>query len=116
VGEAIRTVVTGISEGRSTVVRDDLTEPITPAAMPGYEFYRLWGNDTPAALPTDGARPETVTVFPPVVGTRFWLIRFPADSPSDAHAAPLAMTFLPSLPRRFRASARRWSPTIPACT
>lgn len=35
-GEAIRTVVTGVAQGRSTVAYEGLTRPFTAAAMPGY--------------------------------------------------------------------------------
>lgn len=87
-GEAIRTVVTGVAQGRSKVTYEGLTRAIMPAAMPGYEFYPLWGSDTPVVLPTGGARPEASTVFPPAGGSRFWMIRFPPAISSGAPAAP----------------------------
>ena len=83
-GSAIRTVVTGTVDGRSTVVHDGPLEPIAPAAMPGFEYYRVWGSDSTPVLPADGERPSAATVFPPSFGSRFWLIRFPAATPAPA--------------------------------
>ncbi len=84
-GPAIRAVVTGTVEGRSTVVHNGLAEPITSAALPGIEFYRVWGSDSAPVLPADGGGPSGETVFPPAGGSRLWLIRFPAagSSPGD---------------------------------
>jgi len=83
-GSAIRTVVTGTVDGRSTVVHDGQLEPITPAAMPGFEYYKVWGSDSTPVLPAGGERPSAANVFPPSFGSRFWLIRFPAATPAPA--------------------------------
>lgn len=83
-GAPIRTVVTGTVDGKSTVVRDDLVQPIAPAAMPGMEFYKVWGSDSAPVLPTDGGRPSAINVFPSAGGNRFWLIRFPAAESAPA--------------------------------
>lgn len=80
---AVRRVVTGTVDGKSTVVQDGTLQPITPAAMPGFEFYKVWGSDTTPELPTEGQLPSAETVFPPCGGSRFWLIRFP---PANASA------------------------------
>jgi hypothetical protein len=85
-GSAIRTVVTGTVDGRSTVVHDGPLEPITPAAMPGFEYYRVWGSESTPVLPTSGDRPSAATVFPPSFGSRFWLIRFPAAAPAGGES------------------------------
>jgi hypothetical protein len=57
----MRCVVTGqTASGKSVFVRTAAVEPITLAALPGFEFYRLWGTDTVPRLPCDG----TAIAFP----------------------------------------------------
>jgi hypothetical protein len=38
--------------GRGIAIQDGLPTPTCPAAMPGYEFYVLWGDDATPTLPS----------------------------------------------------------------
>jgi mannose-6-phosphate isomerase-like protein (cupin superfamily) len=77
----IKCVVTGRDKsGKSVVVRSTPVEPITLAALPGYEFHRLWGSDSVVALPSDGTPPSFPLYFPPKHGFRFGFFTIPPDS------------------------------------
>ncbi len=55
----IRCVVTGQTKsGKSVIVNQSPVPAVTVALMPGYEFYRLWGNDDHPVLPSDGTPTE----------------------------------------------------------
>jgi mannose-6-phosphate isomerase-like protein (cupin superfamily) len=74
----IRRVVTGHStEGKAIVASDEVVEPIRLDLLPGFEFFRLWGADTPPQLPDDGSMPAHHAYFPPVGGFRFGLFTVP---------------------------------------
>jgi mannose-6-phosphate isomerase-like protein (cupin superfamily) len=80
-GDGIRRVVTGTStEGKSVVVADGQVEPITPALMPGSEFFYFWGDNKPPSFPDEGAEPPYRSWFPPAGGYRFEIITIPPDS------------------------------------
>ena len=100
----IRCVVTGQTEdGTSVVVADRQVEPITVSLLPGTEFHRLWGADTPPTLPTDGTTPSHDAYFPPPGGYRFGFFTLGPDSVSmpadlDIEAALVELgTNLPGL-------------------
>lgn len=74
----IRRVVTGHStEGKAIIASDEVIEPIRLDLLPGFEFFRLWGADTPPQLPDDGSMPASHAYFPPVGGFRFGLFTVP---------------------------------------
>jgi Cupin domain len=71
----VRRVVTGqTAEGKSVVVSDQKVDPVTVGALPGAEFYRLWGGDTVVRLPTSGDPLPAPAYFPPVNGFRFLVV------------------------------------------
>jgi uncharacterized cupin superfamily protein len=77
-----RLIVTGReSDGRSVFVTDEPGEPITVGAIPGSEFFMLWGTeDGPATV---GSRPEQPTLwpfFPGTGGTRILFLRWAPES------------------------------------
>lgn len=77
----IRRVVTGHdTEGRSVFLSDEVVEPITSAARPGYEFHRLWNLEDTPSLPEDQTGAVDVAFFPPVGGVRFLVYTRPPDS------------------------------------
>ncbi len=77
----IRCVVTGQTEsGKSVFVNDESVEPVTLDLLPGYEFHRLWGSDSPFGLPTDGTPPAAPTYFPSKSGHRFGFFTIPPDT------------------------------------
>jgi mannose-6-phosphate isomerase-like protein (cupin superfamily) len=84
----IRCVVTGQTEtGTSVFVRDTPVEPITLAALPGFEFHRLWGGDAVPQLPCGGAAAVPTSYFPAAQGFRFGFFTIPANS--ERPAGPL---------------------------
>jgi mannose-6-phosphate isomerase-like protein (cupin superfamily) len=77
----IRCVVTGRdASGKSVMVRNAPVEPVTVAALPGYEFRRLWGSDSVPELPSDGAPTAQPRYFPPRNGFRFGFFTIPPDT------------------------------------
>jgi mannose-6-phosphate isomerase-like protein (cupin superfamily) len=90
-----RCVVTGQNRsGKSIVVTHEILKPVTVALMPGVEFYRVWGNDSMTALPSDGTPTPQPTFFPPKNGFRFGMFTLPpatsasAQPPATARQAP----------------------------
>jgi mannose-6-phosphate isomerase-like protein (cupin superfamily) len=78
---AIRCVVTGQkTDGKSVIVADTQVEPIRVSILPGTEFHRVWGADTPPALPTDGEHPDENGYFPPPGGYRFGFFTLGPDT------------------------------------
>jgi len=76
----MRRVVTGqTADGKSVFMSDQVVEPITVSALPGAEFYRLWGSDDPVRLPTDGTQPNAPTYFAPPTGFRFAVVTIGPD-------------------------------------
>ena len=77
----IRCVVMGQTEsGKSVFVRDAEVEPITLALLPGYEFHRLWGGETPPKLPCDGSAALPPRYFPAAQGFRFGFFTIPPET------------------------------------
>jgi mannose-6-phosphate isomerase-like protein (cupin superfamily) len=77
----VRRVVTGItSEGKSVFASDERVDAIILDLVPGYEFHRLWGSDTDAVLPDNGAPRVPLPYFPAAAGFRFGLFTVPPDS------------------------------------
>lgn len=77
----IRRIVTGqTASGKSVFVHDEALEAITLAALPGYEFHRMWGSDHPPALPTDGNAATPPTYFPATNGYRFGFFTLPPNT------------------------------------
>src|SRR5262245_59962402 len=67
----VRMVVTGrTQDGKSVFVSDEEIPPTTLTLVPGAEFHRPWGADTPPALPTDGNPTAFTSFFPPPGGYR----------------------------------------------
>jgi hypothetical protein len=101
-GVGIRRVVTGTSaEGKSVVVSDGHVAPVTPKLMPGTEFFSLWGDDGPPALPSDGTEPAYSSWFPPPGGYRFEVITIPPDAtprPADLDVAAATVEVNRALP------------------
>lgn len=68
----IRRVVTGFDErGRSVFASDTEVEALQLAALPGWKFYDIWGEDAVPSLPRPGTKPPMSTYFPPSQGHRF---------------------------------------------
>jgi mannose-6-phosphate isomerase-like protein (cupin superfamily) len=87
----IRRVVTGHRQGKAVFVSDGEVEPLTVAAIPGAEFWRLWGADTAPNFPDDGAEPTQLTYFPPVGAFRFGIVTVtPGAAPGASDPAALA--------------------------
>jgi mannose-6-phosphate isomerase-like protein (cupin superfamily) len=86
---AVRCVVTGQTKsGKSVIVSQAPGPPVTVALMPGYEFYRLWGNDDHPVLPSDGTPTEQPPWFPPKHGFRFAMFTVPPATTVRTGPAP----------------------------
>lgn len=88
----IRRVVTGHdTDGNAVFASDEMVAPVTLAAMPGAEFHRLWGADSPQTYPDSGVEPSGNNYFPDVGGFRFGFFTLPPDQetryPDDIEAA-----------------------------
>ena len=90
----IRCVVTGRdSSGKSVFANDATVPPITLSLLPGFEFHRLWGADSPPSLPSDGTPPPHPRYFPPVGGFRFGFFTIPPDTQTVAQQTDLPAAF-----------------------
>lgn len=79
--KTLQCVVTGQSKsGKSIIVSHTPMSPITAALMPGYEFYRIWGEDSHRALPSDGSPLIQPQWFPQRNGFRFAIFTVPPAS------------------------------------
>jgi hypothetical protein len=75
-----RRVLTGVTpEGKSVFTSDDRPDGISVQALPGLEFFLLWG--TEGAHPVLGAGDDAVVkpYFPALGGTRFVVVRWAPD-------------------------------------
>lgn len=83
-------------------VSDQLIEPFTSPLIPGSEFHRLWGSDTPPQFPDYGDVPPPGAYFPPIGGFRFGMFIVPpsgsADRPLDFDARAARAEFETALP------------------
>ena len=78
-------VVTGQTKsGKSVIVSHTPVKPVTVAMMPGYAFYRIWGNDSMTELPSDGAPTPQPQFFPPKNGFRFGMFTLPPATSAAA--------------------------------
>ncbi|URM96895.1 cupin domain-containing protein [Actinomadura madurae] len=77
-----RLIVTGReADGTSVLVTDQPGEPITVGAIPGSEFYLLWGTeDGGATVGTKPRQPKLVPFFPGTAGTRILFLRWAPES------------------------------------
>ena len=79
-----RCVVTGHNEaGKAIVVSDTARAAIALERLPGFEFHRIAGSDTPPTLPVQET-PIPPNYFPPKGGFRFGYFTIPAGT----HLAP----------------------------
>jgi hypothetical protein len=84
----VRRVVTGHDgSGKSVFVSDETVPPIVLGALPGSEFHRLWGGDTPPKFPDDGSVPKHSSFFAPIGGFRFALFSVPPEGGRTAEGA-----------------------------
>jgi hypothetical protein len=52
-------------------MRNTPIQPVSLALFPGYDFQRIWANDSVPELPSDGAPPQQSNYFPQKNGFRF---------------------------------------------
>jgi hypothetical protein len=93
-------------DGTSTVVTDRPGEPIVVDAIPGSEFFLMWGTeDGGATVGTPSAEPKLLPFFPGPGGTRLLFARYAPASVTDS-APP------PGDPERLAAEAERKLPGL----
>jgi len=86
-----RRVATGTTpDGRSFVALDELLEPVTVSALPGYAWYKLWGFDEPPSDPADAVMSKDQSHFPPRGGARFNIFTVPPASMARPPLTPEA--------------------------
>ena len=74
----VRCVITGRdAAGKSVFARD---EAVSPQAVLGFEFHRLWGSDEAASLPCAGQAKVPRMYFPAPGGYRFGYFVIPPHS------------------------------------
>ena len=76
-----RVVTATAADGSSFVASDDIVEPVSVAALPGYGWHKLWGYDSAVDTVHSGQ-----SHFPPPGGVRFNLYTVP---PSTTSRPPL---------------------------
>jgi quercetin dioxygenase-like cupin family protein len=70
----VRRVTTGHNaQGKAVIAGDAEVDGTALALLPGAEFHRLWGADTPPHFPDAGAQPDGPSYFPPLGGFRFMM-------------------------------------------
>jgi hypothetical protein len=91
---AVRQVITGHDDaGKSIFAEDRTVEPVTVAAMPGFETHELWAEDGERAVPRSGGPAKVEKYFPGLNGVVFRYFQIPpatADGPAadfDVEAA-----------------------------
>lgn len=97
----VRRVVTGHSvAGKAIFASDSQVDPIEIEALPGMLFHRLWGSDSTARFPDDGAPPAMPKYFPPVGGYRVGMFTVPPQSsqPAQIDMAAVGAEFERKLP------------------
>lgn len=77
-----RLIVTGREpDGTSVFVTDRPADPISVGAIPGSEFYLMWGTeDGTATVGTKPGQPTTFPFFPGAGGTRILFLRWAPES------------------------------------
>ncbi|MBC6463281.1 cupin domain-containing protein [Actinomadura sp. HBU206391] len=77
-----RLIVTGREpDGTSVFVADQSGVPVTVDAIPGSEFYLLWGTeDGKATVGTKSRQPKLFPFFPGTGGTRILFLRWAPES------------------------------------
>ncbi|MCK7624989.1 cupin domain-containing protein [Streptomyces sp. RS10V-4] len=88
-----RLVVTGRRpDDTSVVLSDGPVEPITVGAIPGSEFYLLWGTeDGHATVGNKPTEPKILPFFAGTGGTRFLLARYAPESRTPEPAGDPAL-------------------------
>ena len=77
-----RRVVTGhTSDGKATVVSDEIVEKIDFSS--GMGIHKFWGSDEILSFPDNGEQPIAKAFFPPVNGFRFLTITLPPESETE---------------------------------
>jgi hypothetical protein len=80
-----RRVVTRLDEnGRSVLAENTVLRPVTSVALPGVEFYKVWGSDQEPSAPVRTPNPIHDPFFPPRHGNRLLFSVFPPDSAAKA--------------------------------
>lgn len=80
------------TQGKSAVVSDQNVGAVMVRALPGAEFYRLWGSDEPVQLPTAGQAPSAPNYLPPPNGFRFVVVKLGPDPESRPEQTDMRAT------------------------
>lgn len=105
----VRCVITGHDAmGKSIFARDEL---VSPQAVMGFEFHRLWGSDDPASLPADGRGSVPRMYFPKPGGYRFGYFVIPPHT--DAIPPEHFLAALPEMQQKVPGLVEALEPQAP---
>lgn len=75
----IRRIITGkLEDGSSGILSNEVSAPVTPAALPGLDFHLMWATEDGGSLPT--AQETPYAYWPGSHGTRFLLVTWAPQS------------------------------------
>ncbi|MFE9251198.1 hypothetical protein [Streptomyces sp. NPDC007088] len=90
--DAISRLITGCRpDGTSVVEASGPLAPLTVGALPGVEFYQIWGRNEAALLGDGGSEAAFAPYFPEVGGMRFVILRWPPETGRGPEGDPGAL-------------------------
>ncbi|MEV3859827.1 cupin domain-containing protein [Streptomyces sp. NPDC050095] len=91
--DAISRLVAGCRpDGTSVVEASGPVTPLSVGALPGVEFYQVWGRNDAPAIGDGGAEAAFAPYFPGVEGTRFVILRWPPETGRGPQGDPEALS------------------------
>ncbi|MEW1749613.1 cupin domain-containing protein [Streptomyces angustmyceticus] len=91
--DAISRLVAGRRpDGTSVVEANGPIVPVTVGALPGVEFYQIWGRNDAPAIGDGGAEADFTPYFPGDHGTRFVILRWPPETGRGPEGDPDALS------------------------
>lgn len=89
---AISRLVAGCRpDGASVVEASGPLAPVSVGALPGVEFYRIWGRDDAPSTGDGGTEASFAPYFPGAGGTRFVVLRWPPETGRGPQGDPDAL-------------------------
>ncbi|MFF8592776.1 cupin domain-containing protein [Streptomyces sp. NPDC015220] len=90
---AISRLVAGCRpDGGSVVEADGPVAAVTVGALPGVEFYRVWGSNGAPVVGDGGTEAAFAPYFPGAGGARFVILRWPPETGRGPEGDPDALT------------------------
>ena len=77
---ATRRIITGLRDGRSVLVADELRPGIALTSIPGFHFNEIWTTESTARHPAPITHTPSGGWLPSAGGTQFQIVVFPPDA------------------------------------